>query len=175
MKAAIIGLAVVALLAGLSLANGCSMDEMIKVDVPPNTRQHFRDNLGAEVPAVVTLRDARLLRTEGDRKFRESIESQTADHIASNDAFDAEIADGTFIESIMGSLVNLGMETYLPGIGNMPGGAILSTLLAGLGLWFVPSPGTAKRLKKREDEGYDLGREEALDTIKETAKTNTTS
>lgn len=157
------------LLAVMGYAGGCSLDEIVTVDVPPNTRAHFRDNLGTAVPAEVTLRDARILRGEGDRRIKQQIETQLADHAASNTALDGEIADGTFIESLIGTAVNTGIETTLPGLGAVPGGAILTTLLAGLGMWFVPRPGTSKqeaqREKEAEDAGYDLGRSETLDAI----------
>lgn len=161
----VIGLAM-ALLAALSLAGGCSVDEIVKVDVPPNTREHFRENLEVSVPPKVSLRDARILRSEGDRKFEESIKSQVADHAASNDALDAEIADGSFIESLLASSVNTGIEMAIPGLAAVPSGAILTTLLAGLGMWLVPRPGEAKRIKAVEDKGYDMGRSEAIQTIK---------
>ena len=165
LKALSVWLVVVALLAAMALAGGCALDEIVKVDVPPNTREHFRENLDTSVPPKVTLRDARILRSEGDRKFKESIESQAADHTASNDALDAEIADGTFIESLIGSAVNTGLETYVPGLAAVPGGAILTTLIAGLGMWLVPRPGDGKRIKSAEDKGYDLGRTEAVATV----------
>lgn len=162
-------LAVFAVACGLivlmSLAGGCSLDEIVKVDVPPNTREHYRDNLDTAVPPVITLRDARILREQGDRKFRESIKAQEADHLASNDALDAEIADGSFIESVLGSAVNTGIQTAIPGLSTVPGGAILTTLLAGLGMWMVPRPGDARRRKEAEDKGYDMGRAETTETV----------
>jgi len=90
--------AVIGLIVAMSYAGGCSIDEIVTVDVPPNTREHFRENLEKQVPAEVTLRDARILRSEGDRMLKRRLEQQAADHQASNDALDAEIADGTFIE-----------------------------------------------------------------------------
>jgi hypothetical protein len=163
---------VAALLVGMSLASGCALDEIVKVDVPPNTREHYRENLDTSVPPKVSLRDARILRSEGDRKFKASIEGQVADHAASNDALDAEIADGSFIEGLLGSAVNTGVEMALPGLGAVPGGAVLTTLIAGLGMWLVPRPGEKKKVaeaksevKQAEDHGYDMGRAEALDTL----------
>lgn len=157
------------LLVGMSLAGGCSVDEIVKVDVPPNTREHLRENLDISVPPVVTLRDARILRSEGDRQIEASIKAQLADHTASNDALDREIADGSFIEGVLASSINTGIGMALPGLGSVPGGAILTTLLAGLGMWLVPRPGDAKRqakqAKEAEDKGYDMGRNEALETL----------
>lgn len=165
MKTIAILILVISLLVAMGFAGGCSLDEIVKVGVPPNTREHFRENLNTAVPARVSLRDARILRTEGDRKFKRQLEAQTADHLASNDALDAEIADGSFIESLIGSAVNTGIEANLPGLGAVPGGAILTTLLAGLGMWLAPRPGEAKRTKQAEDQGYDLGRAETLDSL----------
>lgn len=164
-KPILIWSAVVALLVGMALAGGCAIDEMVTVDVPPNTREHFRDNLEANVPPSLSLRDARILRAEGDRKFKQRLEMQAADHAASNDALDREIADGAFIEGLIGSSINTGIDLAIPGLATVPGGAILTTLLAGVGMWLVPRPGESKARKKAEDQGYDLGRNETLDSL----------
>lgn len=165
MKALLLWLGIAAVLATMSLAGGCSLDEVITVDVPPNTRAHFRDSLETNVPAKMSLRDARILRSEGDRRIEASIKAQLADHAASNDALDTELADGTFIESLLASSINTGIDTAIPGLATVPGGAILTTLLAGAGMWLVPRPGEAKRKKQAEDKGYDMGRAEAIDTL----------
>jgi len=153
------------LITSMSLAGGCSIDEIVQVDVPPNTRSHFRETLDTDVPPRLSLRDARILRNEGDRRIEVQIKSRLADHSASNDALDQEIADGTFIESLLGSAINTGIDTALPGLASVPGGAVLTTLLAGIGMWLVPRPGEGKRAKAAEDSGYDMGRSETLDSL----------
>lgn len=169
MKTLTLWLMIACLLVSMSLASGCSLDEIVQVDVPPNTRTHFRESLGTQVPPKLSLRDARILRSEGDRRIEASIKAQLADHLASNDALDAELADGTFIESLLGSAINTGLDTALPGLATIPGGAILTTLLAGLGMWLAPRPGEAKRqaqqTKAAEDKGYDMGRQEAMELL----------
>lgn len=171
MKPLLLVLTLAALLTAMSLAGGCALDEIVSVDVPPNTRAHFRETLETSVPPTLSLRDARILRAEGDRRIEASIKSQLADHAASNDALDAELADGTFIESLLGSAINTGLDTALPGLATVPGGAILTTLLAGLGMWLVPRPGDAKRQaqqnKAAEDKGYDMGRQETAELLSE--------
>ena len=163
MKALMLWLMIACLLVSMSLAGGCSLDEIISVDVPPNTRSHFREQLGTEVPPKLSLRDARILRSEGDRRIEAQIKARLADHAASNDALDAELADGAFVESLVGSAINTGIDT------DLPGGAILTTLLAAIGMWLVPRPGDGKRqaqqAKAAEDKGYDLGRNEALELL----------
>ena len=169
MKVLTLWLMIACLLVCMSLASGCALDEMITVDIPANTRSHFRENLETQVPPSLSLRDARVLRSEGDRKLKAKIESQLADHVASNDALDAELVDGGFIESLLGSAINTGLDAALPGLEAVPGGAILTTLLAGLGMWFAPRPGDAKRQasqeKEAEDRGYDMGRSEMIQTL----------
>jgi len=171
MKPALLGLTVAALLVAMSLAGGCSLDEIVTVDVPPNTRAHFRDALETNVPSKLSLRDARILRGEGDRQIEARIKAQLADHAASNAALDAELADGAFIASLLASSINTGLDTALPGLATVPGGAILTTLLAGIGMWLVPRPGEAKRnaeqTKAAEDKGYDMGRTEAMQLMNE--------
>jgi len=170
MKPLALWIAVATLLTAMSLAGGCALDEIVSVDVPPSTRAHFRDTLDTQVPQTLTLRDARILRSEGDRRIEQRLKTQLADHAASNDALDAEIADGAFIESLLGSAINTGIEASLPGLAGVPGGAILTTLLAGVGMWLVPRPGDAKRQalqsKQAEDKGYDMGRSETLELVR---------
>lgn len=173
MKVLMLWLLIACLLVAMSLAGGCSLDEIVNVDVPPNTRAHFREQLDTSVPPTLSLRDARILRREGDRRLDQQIKAQLADHAASNAALDAELADGTFIESLLGSAINTGLDTALPGLEAVPGGAILTTLLAGIGMWLAPRPGDTKRqaqqTKAAEDKGYDLGRAEAAELL---AKSN---
>lgn len=173
MKPLVLWFVIAALFTAMSLAGGCSLDEIVQVDVPPNTRSHFREQLDTNVPPKLSLRDARILRSEGDRRIEASIKAQLADHVASNDALDAELADASFIESLLGSAINTGLETALPGLATVPGGAILTTLLAGLGMWLVPRPGETKRqaqqTKQAEDNGYDMGRVEAVELLRNQA------
>lgn len=170
MKPFAIWITIALLLTAMSLAGGCALDEIVTVDVPPTTRAHFRETLGTQVPPTLSLRDARILRSEGDRRIEAQVKAQLADHAASNEALDTEIADGAFIESLLGSAVNTGIEAALPGLAGVPGGAILTTLLAGVGMWLVPRPGDAKRqaeqAKQAEDRGYDLGRDEAMALVR---------
>ncbi|XAL97936.1 hypothetical protein OT109_10025 [Phycisphaeraceae bacterium D3-23] len=170
MKPLALWIVIAGLLIAMSLAGGCALDEIVSVDVPPNTRAHFRETLDTEIPPTLTLRDARILRREGDRRIEQRVKAQLANHAASNEALDAEITDGAFIESMIGSAINTGIETALPGLSSVPGGAILTTLLAGMGMWFAPRPGEAKRqakqTKQAEDKGYDMGRQETLELVR---------
>jgi len=75
MKTIALWLVLAALLTAMSLAGGCSLDEIITVDVPPNTRSHFRDQLDTNVPPKLSLRDARILRSEGDRRIEAQIKA----------------------------------------------------------------------------------------------------
>ena len=169
MKPLALWIVIVGLLFAMSLAGGCALDEIVTVDIPPSTRAHLRQTIETQVPPTLSLRDARTLRSEGDRRMEQRLKAQLADHAASNDALDAEIADGAFIESLLGSAINTGIEASLPGLAGVPGGAILTTLLAGVGMWLVPRPGDSKRqaeqAKQAEDKGYDMGRNETMELL----------
>ena len=93
MKSLVIPTAAAVLLTAMTLASGCALDEIVTVDVPATTRAHFRDDLDTPVPPTLTLREARALRAEGDRRLRQRVQTLAADHAASNDALDTEIAD----------------------------------------------------------------------------------
>ena len=143
MKALGVWALVVGLIVAISQMGGCSLDEMITVDV----NKEVRDSTGA--PPEVTLREARDL-----------LEDYDAKHQIGRDRFVREINDGAFLEQLGISAVNQGIELSTPMIGNLPGGLILTSLLSGVGGFLMRRPS-----KKQLDAEYDAGREEALDTI----------
>ena len=135
--------AVVGAIVLIAYAGGCSLDEMIRVDVA----REVRETTGA--PPQVTLREARDLLEDYDAK------TQTG-----RDRLIREINDGAFIEQLGAGLVNDGVERATPLLGNVPGGAILTGLLGAIAGYVTRRPS-----KKQLDAEYDAGREEAIDTV----------
>lgn len=152
MKSAIYWTPAIAVILLVFAAQGCTLDEMITVDVPRDAQKTL--NVGERV----TLRDARELREQLVERNNASVR-----------AFDREIADGEWAEQLGQATVNDIMPIAVPAVGNLPGGMILTGLLTGLAGWFTRSPGTSKKIaqatKQAEDKGYDMGRSEALETL----------
>lgn len=148
MKNIAIWLAPVLIVAALTLVGGCSLDEVIRVDVPRDVQK----DMG--VGSKISLRDARELRETLLERQQASIR-----------AFDREIADGAFAEEFAGAAVNDLMPIALPAVGNLPGGAVLVGLVTGIAGLITRRPGDAKKIKEAEDSGYDMGRTEGIQTI----------
>jgi len=151
MKTAAIWTPVVGLVLLLTVMQGCSIDEIVTVDVPRDAQK----TLG--VGDKVTLRDARELREQLVERNNASLRS-----------FDREIADGAFAEQLGTAAVNDVLPIAVPAVGNLPGGAVLVGLLTGVAGLLTRKPGEGKRLKEAEDKGYDMGRRETLESVKET-------
>lgn len=160
----------VALLAVIGLAQGCALDEILTVDVQKQTRDHYAESLNLDVPPEVTLRQARQLREQSDDRFRNRMENLAEQHRLANQLLDTEIGDAALAEQLIGSGINQGIELGVPMLENVPAGGILASMLVGLGAWFAPRPGDAKRRKEAEDKGYDMGRNETLDSLTRSEK-----
>lgn len=158
-----------AVLAFTVFAGGCSLDEILTVDVSKKTRDHYKE-LGLDVPPQITLREARQLREESDELLLGKLEAVASKHRSANDELDREIADKATIEEIAGMAVNNGIDLGVPALAGIPGGGIAAALLIGLGGWFAPRPGDAKRIaaktKEAEDKGYDMGRNDAAELLR---------
>jgi len=163
MKSAIPLTLAVAILAAIGLSSGCALDEMLTVDVPKQTRDHFADELGVDVPAEVTLRQARQLREQGDDTFKRRAEDLAEQHRLSNVLLDTEINDAAFAEQLIGSTVNTGIDMGVPYLENLPMGGVAVGLLAALGGWFAPRPGDAKRLRKEKEDSFNAGQKKAAE------------
>lgn len=142
-KAITAWVAVLGLIVAMSVAGGCSLDEIIRVDVPRDVRT------ATNAPPQVTLREARDLLADYD-----------AQHQTGRDRLIREINDGAFIEQLGAGLVNDGLGLATPMLGTVPGGAILTGLLGGIAGFLTRRPS-----KKQLDAEYDAGRSEAIDTI----------
>lgn len=147
----------VAILFAIGLSSGCAIDELLTVDVPKQTRDHFADELGVDVPPEVTLRQARQLREQGDDTFKRHVEDLAEDHRRSNVLLDTEIADAAFAEQLISSAVNTGVDLGIPHLEKIPMGGIAASLLVGLAGWVAPRPGDARKLRKEKEASFNEG------------------
>lgn len=152
MKLAAIWTPAIALVLLLIAAQGCSLDEIITVDVPRDAQKTL--NVGDKV----TLRDARELREQLVERNNASVR-----------AFDREIADGAFAEELGKATINDILPIAVPAVGTLPGGTILVGLMTGVAGLLTRRPGDSRKIKdvekEAEDRGYDLGRSETIDTL----------
>jgi hypothetical protein len=143
---------------GLCFAGGCRLDEIITVDVPPEVQE------STGVGPKVTLRDAPQVREKHIFNFTQGL-----------DRFDENYADSSLLYEIASSALNSGAQIAVPALGEVPGGAILVGLLGGLGGLFLKRPGEGKAIKSAEDAGYDMGRAETLNSLREATNGNPTA
>lgn len=134
------------------LASGCTPETSVKVDVPVR----IAESVGA--PPVVTLAEAPYIFEEwagqvklDGRQFSENIEQ------------------GKRVASFIRSLVTLGFEAAQAPLAGIPGGGIALSVLTALGGLFIRKPGTQGEI----DNAYDLGRNEALATLRDAVKPTT--
>ena len=138
-----------AVISAITLASGCSLDEVITVDVPRDVQKTMGTG------DTVNLREARQLREQ-------LVERQAA----SVRAFDREIADGAFQEELGGMVINDVLPIAIPAVGELPGGTVLVGLITGIAGLMTRRPGDGGKLKEAEDKGYDMGRTEAAELLK---------
>ena len=114
---------IVALLAALAVflmlaaAQGCSLDRIVSVNVPPDVAK------ATGSPAKVKLADARVVRAK-----------YVADYERGLTALDANVDDAEAIASLGASLLDIGVDYGAVAIGNaaVPGGSVLIAGLTGL-------------------------------------------
>lgn len=144
----IISLAVFAIIS-VSLLQGCSLSDIIEVKIPHKVA--VETNTKTSTSGKVSLNKAIQVRKRYVSEVKFNLEE-----------LDAGIEGGLFFHDIATSLLDTGLQLGASSAANVPGGAILFGALFGVGGLFFRKPGTAGLLKTAEDDGYDMGRKEAL-------------
>jgi len=126
--------------AGLSLGamQGCSVDSLIKHDVPPG----MRDANGGQ--AKVSLRDSPYVRDA----FVDDVERELL-------RYDVAAEEAAILRDIIASAVNLGLDQVSES--PFPGGVALLGLLGTLAGVFAPQPGAASRLRQEKEDSFNAG------------------
>lgn len=96
------------------------------------------------------------------------------DYIRHGERFSVEIADATERKAFLDSLVNMGTELAVPFVGELPGGAILTTLLFGAGGLLVGrKSGEAKAkvqlqdaIRQAADAAWDEAEAKAVEKVR---------
>ena len=125
---------------GLLAASGCSLGDMVKVNVPPGIQRSLA------APSQVSLNDSEYTWNQ----WVEFVEGNTT-------RFQDSIDRSNFVWSSLASAVNLGAESAQGPLSALPGGTFLLTglsLTAGL---FLNKPGTANKIAKEKEKSFNAG------------------
>lgn len=140
-----------AMLVITAVMGGCSVDEHIRVRVPPVVA----DATGTGV--TQSLADAR--RT--NEFWREHVRSTVERLKAADGQLRSEIERGAEVERWVGSLIDTGIGFGAEAAGTFPGGAVLVGLLAGAGGLLTKRPGEEERVRKEKEASFNKGLKEA--------------
>lgn len=140
----------VGLMGSMFLLSGCDMGDAIRVRTPAVIRMQPPD-----VPSSMSLNDAlgaydawKALVMTQDRAWAESLSRAEQ------------------WRSVLGSLTTDALAYAAPFLGGLPGGTLIAAAAAGFAGLMFPKPGTTKKIETIASQNYDMGRKEALDTIK---------
>jgi len=126
-----------AVAAGLlvSVLQGCSLDEWVKVDVP----EPVRVALNVPEGEAVSVGSSQVVRM----RWAEFVERQTEE-------LDQEIGDSVERYDFLASLADTGLGVLGQEASHIPGGGLLVAALGGLGGLFLRKPGDGKKLRALE-------------------------
>ncbi|KKN22754.1 hypothetical protein LCGC14_0911900 [marine sediment metagenome] len=139
-----------AMLAGVMVMQGCSMDEWIKVRVPQGVRKVIA------VPAKIPL-------SEADGAFEKFKADVTRDSVQ----FAENIESARFISALFSSLLDTGLTLGQAGAENsgLPMGGLLSLGLGLLGGLALEKPGSGKRTTAEKMSSFNKGLEEGKQIV----------
>ena len=116
----------------VSVLQGCSLDEWVKVDVP----EPVRVALNVPEGEAVSVGSAQVVRM----RWAEFVERQTEE-------LDQEIGDSVERYEFLASLADTGLGVLGQEASHIPGGGLLVAALGGLGGLFLRKPGDGKKLR----------------------------
>ncbi|MEM6260516.1 MAG: hypothetical protein AAGI37_19750 [Planctomycetota bacterium] len=131
-------------------SGGCSLDDTIQVRVPDKVQK----DTGAD--PKVSLSEAPYVR-----------EQYVADFTRGLSQFDENYEDAIWFKDLIGSVVDSSIPLIDSALQGVPGGAIILSLLTGLGGLYVSKPGAKDDMKKKVDEAWDEATKEAERLIRE--------
>ena len=127
--------------------SGCNLRSMVAVDPPAGVAQA----LGIQ---EATLEDA------------PQIASDWVAFVDSNNKqLGAAISNAESRYVALRSVADLGLEAAAAGSSTLPGGALLLSVLTGLGGLFINKPGAANALRQEKEDSYNAGLAEAKELL----------
>jgi hypothetical protein len=151
-------LAAAAFLAFTLYSGGCTLDDTIKVRVPDKVQK------ATGVGPKVTLAEAPYVREDYVTDFERGLKQ-----------FDENYEDSAWFKELIASTLDSSVPVIDSALAGVPGGAIISSLLFGLGGLYLNKPGAKKEMQESIDKAWDEATKEALEKIKtgaDVAKSN---
>ena len=130
---------------GLSLASGCTLSDLVKVNVPTSVREV------TNAQKKVTLTEAPYVR-----------QRYIAEITTSLDQFDRSIEQASAFRDLTASLLNTGIGAAEGALAGVPGGAFLIGALGGLGGLFLKKPGTDALVNAEKRASFNAGLKKAV-------------
>ena len=128
------------LLGVVSGAAGCSLQDLIKFDVPAGVQA------ATDSPERASLADAQFLWSEW-----QSFVDRESNELAKS------VGDANERYEVLSNLTSMGIEALTVQAGQIPGGAILVTGLSLLTGLFLKKPGTDKAVAGEKENSYNAG------------------
>ena len=150
-----IGGAAIVVAAIMIMISGCSLDRVIKVDVPRGVRTAL------QLPARIALRDADIT----FEQWRDTVRTDTQ-------RFADNIEDAKWVSSFVASTVDTTIGWAEGPLATMPGGALLLSGLTGVAGLFMRQPGWAKEMRDEKEGSHKAGARQALATLASSYVTN---
>ena len=125
---------------GLTLGSGCTLGDIVKVNVPPAVQAT------TNTKAVVTLNRAPFVRKQ--------YINQVTDSLAE---FDSSIEQASVFRDFAASLLKTGIGTGQGALAGVPGGAFLIGALGTLGGLFLKKPGTDAVVNQEKRDSFNAG------------------
>lgn len=138
----VIGIAA-ALLSGLWLIQGCSIYDMVKMPVPTKVQQTT-----GTAPTIPI--------SEYPQVRQQYLENSAA----GVEALDANYTDAAFWADLIASGINIGVDVGSAEAATLPGGALLTTLIAGVGGLMLRKPGDGKTIGQLKQDLADQAKAE---------------
>lgn len=139
---------------GLTLASGCTLSDVVKVNVPPAVRE------------VTNTKTKQVSLSRAPRVRERYINEVTANL----DEFDTSIEQASAFRDLAASLLNTGLSAGQGALAGVPGGAFLLAALGGLGGLFLKKPGTDALVNKEKQASYNAGIKNAREVFRATGK-----
>jgi len=140
MAFAVVFILALALMMGMQ---GCSIDRIVKHDVPAD----MRELNGGEVK--VSLADSPFL--------RDRFVSQAEMNLSQ---YDLAAEEARMFAQFLNSAVSFGIQEL--GTSALPGGTMLLGLIGMLGTLYLPKPGTGQKLMQEKEASFNAGMQRAL-------------
>lgn len=144
---------------GTLILGGCSLDELVTVDVPATVVTELNSK-GILTPRKISYKEGLRIYQEWEQYCRED----AARKVRYTEQFAAEIEESAELIGFLQNLTNQGVNMATPYVSALPFGALGLSVMTGLAGLFTRSPGTQKKIDSTWDEAFAAGLKAAKGT-----------